>query len=117
MLTESVLLSLAGGVAGSLLAVAFHRGLLTLVADRIPVPRLDQVALDAPVVLFTLVLSLVTGLIFGVVPAVFATGNANDAVARRRTSRQRTAGAARARHAGGGGGRACRWCCSPAPAC
>ena len=78
MLTESVLLSLAGGVAGLLLAVVFHRGLLTLVANRIPVPRLDQVALDAPVVLFTLALSLVTGLIFGVVPAVFATGNAND---------------------------------------
>ena len=78
MLTESVLLSLAGGAAGLLLAIAFHRGLLTLVADRIPVPRLDQVALDTPVVLFTLVLSLVTGLLFGVVPAVFATGNAND---------------------------------------
>jgi putative ABC transport system permease protein len=78
MLTESVLLSLAGGMAGLLLAVAFHRGLLTLVANRIPVPRLDQVALDTPVVLFTLALSLVTGLIFGVVPALFATGNAND---------------------------------------
>ncbi len=78
MLTESVLLSLAGGIAGLLLAVAFHRGLLTLVANRIPVPRLDQVALDTPVVLFTLALSLVTGLIFGVVPALFATGNAND---------------------------------------
>ena len=35
-------------------------------------------ALDAPVVLFTLVLSFVTGLIFGIVPAMFATGNAND---------------------------------------
>jgi putative ABC transport system permease protein len=78
MLTESVLLSLAGGIAGLLLAVGFHRGLLTLVADRIPVPRLDQVALDSTIVLFTLALSLVTGLIFGVVPAVFATGNAND---------------------------------------
>lgn len=78
MLTESVLLSLAGGAAGLALAVVFHRGLLALVADRIPVPRLDQVALDAPVVLFTLVLSLLTGVIFGIVPAVFATSNAND---------------------------------------
>jgi len=80
MLTESLLLSLVGGFAGLLLAVAFHRGLLALVADRIPVPRLDQVALDAPVLLFTLALSLLTGLIFGVVPAVFATGTANDAL-------------------------------------
>jgi putative ABC transport system permease protein len=78
MMTESVLLSLAGGSAGLLLAVAFHRGLLTLVANRIPVPRLDQVALDTPVVLFTLLLSVMTGLIFGIVPALFATGNAND---------------------------------------
>jgi putative ABC transport system permease protein len=78
MLTESVLLSLVGGAAGLALAVLFHRGLLALVADRIPVPRLDQVTLDAPVVLFTLALSLVTGLAFGVAPALFATGSAND---------------------------------------
>ena len=78
MLTESILLSLAGGALGLLLAIAFHRGLLALVANRIPVPRLDQVALDLPVVLFTLALSLITGLIFGVVPAVFATSHANE---------------------------------------
>jgi len=80
MLTESALLSLVGGAAGLALAVAFHRGLLTLVANRISVPRLDQVALDAPVALFTLALSLVTGLIFGVVPAVFAAGTTSDAL-------------------------------------
>ena len=80
MLTESMLLSLVGGVFGLMLAFAFHRGLLTLVANRIPVPRIEQVTLDFPVVLFTLVLSLVTGLIFGVVPAVFASGHANDAL-------------------------------------
>jgi putative ABC transport system permease protein len=80
MLTESLLLSLTGGAAGLLLAIAFHRGLLALVADRIPVPRLDQVALDVPVVLFTLTLSVLTGLVFGVVPALFATSAANDAL-------------------------------------
>lgn len=80
MLTESALLSLVGGAAGLALAVAFHRGLLTLVANRIPVPRLDQVALDTPVALFTLVLSLVTGLIFGLVPAVYAAGTTNYAL-------------------------------------
>ena len=80
MLTESMLLSLVGGVFGLALAFAFHRGLLVLIADRIPVPRLDQVALDAPVMLFTLVLSLLTGLIFGMLPAVFASGHANDAL-------------------------------------
>ena len=78
MLTESVLLSLCGGIFGLILAYAFHRGLLALVADRIPVPRLDQVSLDATVIVVTLVMSIVTGLIFGVVPALFATGNASD---------------------------------------
>jgi putative ABC transport system permease protein len=78
MLTESMLLSLVGGVFGLMLAFAFHRGLLALVANRIPVPRIEQVALDVPTVLFTLALSLLTGVIFGVVPAVFATGQASD---------------------------------------
>jgi putative ABC transport system permease protein len=72
LLSESLLLGAAGGVAGLGLAFLFHRGLLALVSDRIPVPRLDQVALDAPVVAFTVALSLLTGLLFGVVPALVA---------------------------------------------
>jgi putative ABC transport system permease protein len=80
MLTESVLLSLVGGAFGLLLALAFHRGLLALVAERIPVPRIEQVSLDSTVVLFTLALAIATGLLFGVVPALFATGSANDAL-------------------------------------
>jgi putative ABC transport system permease protein len=78
MLTESLLLSLAGGIAGLLLAVAFHRGLLALVPDRIPVPRLDQVTLDLTVVAFTLLLALGTGILFGMVPAVLASSSASD---------------------------------------
>src|SRR5688572_32324480 len=78
MLTESLLLSLAGGLAGLALAVAFHRGLLALVADRIPVPRLDQVALDLQVVGFTIVTALATGVLFGLVPALVASASAND---------------------------------------
>src|SRR5262245_36667914 len=58
MLTESLMLSFAGGAVGLALAVAFHRGLLALVADRIPVPRLDQVALDWPVVGFTAITAI-----------------------------------------------------------
>ncbi len=80
MLTESLLLSVAGGLAGLALAFAFHRALLVLVANRIPVPRLDQVALDAPVIAFTLAISLATGLLFGLVPALFATSSANEAL-------------------------------------
>jgi putative ABC transport system permease protein len=80
MMTESLLLALAGGVAGLALAVAFHRGLLALVADRIPVPRLDQVTLDLSVVGFTVLLSLGTGLLFGLAPAIMAAASANDAL-------------------------------------
>ncbi len=41
LLSESLLLGAIGGAAGLLLAFAFHRGLLTLVANHIPVPRFD----------------------------------------------------------------------------
>src|SRR6266540_4106639 len=61
MLTESLVLSTAGGIAGLAVAALCHRGLLALVGDRIPVPRLDQLALDLPVVAFTLLTSLATG--------------------------------------------------------
>jgi putative ABC transport system permease protein len=80
MLTESLLLGLTGGVAGLGLAYVFHRGLLALAADRIPVPRLEQVTLDAPVLAFTMLLALGTGLLFGVIPAVLASGSASDAL-------------------------------------
>lgn len=80
MLTESLLLGAAGGIAGLALAFAFHRGLLTLLADRIPVPRLDQVALDIPVVCVTLALALGTGLLFGVAPAMVGSRNLNDSL-------------------------------------
>ena len=80
MLTESMLLALLGGAAGLALAYVFHTGMLALVADRIPVPRIDQVSLDSTVVMFTLALSLITGLVFGIVPAVFATGTITDAL-------------------------------------
>src|SRR5687768_8743249 len=86
MLTESMLLSLVGGVFGLMLAYAFHRGLLVLVANRIPVPRIEQVALDVSTVVFTLTLSLLSGLIFGMLPAVFASGQANDALREDRKS-------------------------------
>jgi putative ABC transport system permease protein len=68
VLTESALLSLAGGAAGLLLAVW---GLKVLVAlSPADIPRLDQTAIDGPVLAFTLAVSLITGLIFGIAPAL-----------------------------------------------
>ena len=80
MLTESLLLASCGGMAGLVLAFIFHNALLALVADRIPVPRLDQVRLDWFVVGFTMALALGTGLLFGLVPALIGAASASDAL-------------------------------------
>ena len=80
MLTESLALAAAGGVAGLAVAALCHRGLVALVGDRIPVPRLEQVTLDLPVVAFTMITALATGILFGLVPAFVSTSHAPDAL-------------------------------------
>jgi predicted permease len=67
MLTESVLLSVAGGVLGIAVAWAGLRGLLAITPAN--VPRMDEVALDGTVLAFTAILSVLTGILFGLVPA------------------------------------------------
>lgn len=66
-LTESVLLSFLGGAFGLLLA-NLALGLLPLAKDVLP--RLHHVHLDGWVLLFTLVVSVLTGVLFGLLPAV-----------------------------------------------
>jgi predicted permease len=67
LLTESLLLSAGGGAVGLLLAW-WGLGLLpTLGSEKIP--RLQEIALDAQVLSFTLLMSLLTGVVFGLVPA------------------------------------------------
>jgi putative ABC transport system permease protein len=68
LLTESVLLALAGGAAGVLLAVVGARALVALGRDALP-PN-TTVAIDRPVLLFALGLALLTGLTFGLAPAL-----------------------------------------------
>lgn len=70
LLTESVMLSLAGGVAGLIIAVWGLDILLALSPEDIP--RLNQVNIDPRVLTFTLAVSLATGLIFGLAPALQA---------------------------------------------
>jgi putative ABC transport system permease protein len=67
LLTESVLLSGLGGVAGLLLAQWGTEALIKTVPQNIP--RISDIHLDASVLVFTLLVSLVTGVIFGLVPA------------------------------------------------
>jgi putative ABC transport system permease protein len=74
LLAESVVLSGIGGLAGLLLAWWALGFLRAVVAERLPVQRLEMVGIDLPVLLFTLGASLVCGLVFGVVPALTAAG-------------------------------------------
>jgi len=70
LLTESILLGVVGGAAGLGLA---HWGLDALVSLAPPsTPRLQDIALDGRVLGFSLALSLVTGVAFGLLPALSA---------------------------------------------
>jgi putative ABC transport system permease protein len=70
LLTESVLLALLGAVGGLVLA-AWGTGLLV---QALPAgtPRLDQVRLDGVVLVFTLAVATLTGIVFGLAPALRA---------------------------------------------
>jgi putative ABC transport system permease protein len=74
MLTESVMLAVAGAGLGLLLAVWGVDVLKAL--QPAGIPRLDSVGVDATVLWFTAALAVLTGLIFGVVPAIQASSAA-----------------------------------------
>jgi len=69
-LTESLLLALVAGALGTALAVACTRVLLTFNPGNIP--RVEEIRLDLPVLAFTALLTLATGLLFGLAPALRA---------------------------------------------
>jgi predicted permease len=68
LLVESVVLGVAGGAAGLLLAEGALRAGAALLADQ--VPRADEIAIDGTVLLFVLGASILTGILAGVVPAL-----------------------------------------------
>ena len=68
LLTESMLLSLIGGALGVLLAAGSVRLLVNFAARF--TPRAAEISLDNTVLLFTLVVSVATGLVFGLLPAL-----------------------------------------------
>jgi predicted permease len=68
-LIESSLLALAGGVLGGALASAAVRVLVQLNSQ---IPRLEEASLDGRVLAFTVMVSLVTGQLFGLLPALWA---------------------------------------------
>jgi putative ABC transport system permease protein len=67
LLTESVLLAVTGGVVGLALA---QWSVKSLVALNPTLPRASEIGIDANVMLFTLAVSVITGLLFGLAPAL-----------------------------------------------
>ena len=73
MLTESVLVSLAGGAVAVLLAIWATNLLVALQPENLP--RLQEIGVDARVLAFTFGVSLLTGIVFGLLPAWTASRN------------------------------------------
>ncbi len=71
LMVESVVLALAGGTAGLAVAWAGLRGLLALAPASLP--RAESIGIGGAVLWFTLGVSLATGLIFGLIPALHGT--------------------------------------------
>jgi putative ABC transport system permease protein len=94
MLTESVLLSLLGGAVGLVLALWSIDLLQSLKPENLP--RLESIHIDARVLVFTLGVSVLTGLVFGLVPALNSSRlNVNEAL--KEGGRSATVGVARRR--------------------
>ncbi len=74
LLAESVTLGVLGGLLGLTLAYAALRVLIAIAPAGIP--RLNEIGIDAPVLLFALGVSLATGLLFGLVPVLKHAGSA-----------------------------------------
>ena len=68
MLTESLLLGVVGGLAGLLLSFAGLRAVIAFSPDNLP--RMGELGIDFQIFAFTAAVSLLTGLVFGIAPAL-----------------------------------------------
>jgi putative ABC transport system permease protein len=75
LLTESALLSCAGGMGGLVMAWWAIAALRTMVAAHVPIPRLETIAIDGRVLVFTLAAALMSALLFGIAPALSSAGS------------------------------------------
>ena len=70
LLTESVLLALSGGVLGIVIAYTSQKAVIAMLPALFP--RIEEIRLDTPVLLFTVGAALLTGIFFGLAPALKA---------------------------------------------
>src|SRR4029453_2270539 len=96
LLTENVLLSVAGGISGVVFAFAAIRSIVALMPE-FYVPNESRVEINTPVLLFALAISVITGIVFGLAPALQS--SKADVTDTPQASRSKGAGA------GGGGTR------------
>ncbi len=98
-LTESLMLSLAGGVLGIALALWCTNFLVSIFPNNIAnlsIPRVEHIPINVPVLLFALAAAVLTGLLFGVAPAM-QSASANAAEVLKESSRGSTPGSRSAR--------------------
>ena len=76
LLVESAILGLAGGIAGLVLGY-WSTSLIASMDASIGIPMLNQTRLDVPVVAFTFAISVAAAVLFGTMPAWYATGLTN----------------------------------------
>ena len=94
LLTESMLIALAGGALGLAVAGSVLGSLLAMAPSNLP--RLSDIRLDGWVFAFTFLISILTGTVFGIAPALYAT-NTNLSESLKEGGGRASAGASRAR--------------------
>jgi putative ABC transport system permease protein len=107
LLTESMTLGLCGGLAGVLLAfggVHMFRSLAATLpridlGNQLSIPRIDEIGVDGTVLAFSLVISITTGMLFGLMPAL-RYARAVDSVAMREGERSTVGGYRLGKHVG-----------------
>jgi predicted permease len=97
-LTEGVVLALAGGVLGA--AIGFGALRAVLAANPNSIPRSAEIAMDPAVLVFTILVSLLTGLVFGLAPLAQLRERAVT-MSLKESGQRTTSGTARARIRGG----------------
>jgi predicted permease len=93
-LTEGIVLALMGGIVGAVIGMAGLRAVLAANPDSIP--RSSEIGLDPAVLLFTIAISILTGLLFGMAPLLHLRERAVT-TSLKESGQRTTAGSARAR--------------------